>query len=313
MAGVIMEENIKLSIICNTYNHESYIEDALNSFLRQKCDFRYEILIHDDASTDNTQKIIKDFQKRYPEIVKPILQKENQYSKNIKILEMFQYPRVRGDYIAFCEGDDYWIDDNKLKKQVDFLDRNPNIDICAHGAQKVIANTKEIIGTITPSKKDIIFTLDDVILGGGGFVATNSLVYRSLLTNDPPSFRNFFALDYSMQIHGSLRGGMGYLGDVMSSYRIASDNSWTLRMQNNPEKYIELIEKVNRMLDILNVDTQFKYSKAIEKRKIINEIDVLKTKKDYKTIFSDRYLCYRKGLPLKEYIKLVIKRLLYLS
>lgn len=308
-----MEENIKLSIICNTYNHERYIEDALNSFLRQKCDFRYEILIHDDASTDNTQSIIKDFQKRYPEIVKPIFQKENQYSKNIRISEMFQFPRVRGDYIAFCEGDDYWIDDNKLNKQVFFLDRNPNIDICAHGAQIVVANTKEIIGTITPAKKDIIFNLDDVILGGGGFVATNSLVYRSRLTRNPPSFRKFLALDYSMQIYGSLRGGMGYLGDVMSSYRIASDSSWTLRMKKNPEKYVELIEKVNKMLDILDVETKFKYSRVIEKRKVINEIDILKTKKDYKSIFSDRYLCYRKELPLKEYIKLVIKRLLYFS
>ena len=308
-----MEDNIKLSIICNTYNHERYIEDALNSFLRQKCDFRYEILIHDDASTDNTQKIIKDFQKRYPEIVKPIFQKENQYSKNIRMSEVFQYPRVRGDYIAFCEGDDYWIDGNKLKKQVDFLDRNPNIDICAHGAQMVVANTKEIIGTITPAKNDIIFTLDDVILGGGGFVATNSLVYRSQLTKNLPSFRKYLALDYSMQIYGSLRGGMGYLSEVMSSYRVLSDSSWTMSMQRNPEKYVEHIEKVNRMLDILDVDTQFKYSKVIEKEKIINEIEILKTKKDYKSIFSDRYLCYRKELSLKEYIKLVIKRLLYFS
>lgn len=305
--------NIKVSIICNTYNHERYIEDALNSFLRQKCDFRYEILIHDDASTDNTQYIIKDFQRRYPEIVKPIFQKENQYSKNIKILEMFQYPRVRGDYIAFCEGDDYWIDDNKLKKQVDFLDRNPNIDICAHGAQVVVANTKEIIGTITPAKNDIIFTLDDVILGGGGFVATNSLVYRSRLTKNLPSFRNFLALDYSMQIYGSLRGGMGYISEVMSSYRVLSDDSWSMRMQRHPEKCVEHVEKINRMLDILNEDTRFIYSKTIEKKKIINEVDILKYRNDYKSIFSDRYLCYRKELPLKEYIKLVIKRLLYLS
>lgn len=99
-----MVYNIAVSIICNTFNHEKYIRNALNGFLKQKTNFEFEILIHDDASTDNTQKIIKEYEDAYSNIY-PIYQTENQYSKGIKIGEAFQYPKARGKYIALCEGD----------------------------------------------------------------------------------------------------------------------------------------------------------------------------------------------------------------
>lgn len=306
-----MNNSVKVSIICNTYNHEKYIEDALNGFLKQKVNFNYEILIHDDASSDNTKSIIREFQIRYPNIVKPILQTENQYSKGVDILSTYQYPRVRGEYIAFCEGDDFWIDDYKLQKQVDFLDNHQNVDICSHAAFKVIANTKKIIGTISPSKSSTIFKVEDVILGGGGFVATNSLVYRTELIKEMPRFRRFMNLDYALQINGSLKGGMGYLSDVMSAYRIESNGSWTSTMKKNPAILIEHIHKVNKMLQMLDEDTSFKYSKAIKAHIVSNEVEILKLKKNYKLIFSNLYRDYRKGLPKKDYIKLLIKYLLF--
>ena len=104
------QEEIKVSICCITYNHEDYIADAIESFLMQETDFKYEILIHDDASTDKTADIIRSYELKYPEIIKPIYQTVNQYSKNTKILPTFLYPKAKGKYIALCEGDDYWID-----------------------------------------------------------------------------------------------------------------------------------------------------------------------------------------------------------
>ena len=95
-----------VSISCTTYNHEDYIADALESFLMQKIKFKYEILIHDDASTDRTAEIIKDYEKKYPEIIKPIYQTYNQYSKGIKVGK-FNRERAKGKYIAICEGDDF--------------------------------------------------------------------------------------------------------------------------------------------------------------------------------------------------------------
>ena len=103
-----MNDDILVSINCITYNHEKYIAQAIESFLMQITNFKYEILIHDDASTDNTVKIIKEYEKKYPNVIKTIFQKENQYSKGKKV-EIFGFKKSRGKYIAFCEGDDYWL------------------------------------------------------------------------------------------------------------------------------------------------------------------------------------------------------------
>lgn len=118
------EENLpRVSIICLTYNHERYIKDALDGFLMQKVDFNYEIIIHDDASTDGTQGIIREYQKKYPRIIKTILQAENQKSTGGNVFGN-AYALAKGKYIACCEGDDYWVDDLKLQIQIDFLEKN---------------------------------------------------------------------------------------------------------------------------------------------------------------------------------------------
>src|SRR5690554_694039 len=129
-----LESQITVSICCVTYNHGEYIKQALDSFLAQKTRFNIEILIHDDASTDNTPQIIKKIEEKYPTIIKPIYQKENQHSKGIQISNTFNFPRARGKYIALCEGDDYWTDPYKLQKQVDFLEANPEYVLTADNA-----------------------------------------------------------------------------------------------------------------------------------------------------------------------------------
>lgn len=126
------QEDVMVSIVCFTYNHENYIADAIEGFLMQETDFRYEILIHDDASTDNTAEVIRSYEEKYPDRIKPIYQKVNQYSKNIKIGSTFVYPRAQGKYIALCEGDDYWTDPKKLQIQFDCLEKNPDVVCCYH-------------------------------------------------------------------------------------------------------------------------------------------------------------------------------------
>jgi glycosyltransferase involved in cell wall biosynthesis len=115
-----------VSVSCATYNHENYIRDSLEGFLIQKTTFPIEILIHDDASTDGTADIIKEYEKKHPDLIFPIYQKENQYSKGLTISSTFNWPRARGKYIALCEGDDYWTDPYKLQKQVEFLEATAN-------------------------------------------------------------------------------------------------------------------------------------------------------------------------------------------
>jgi glycosyltransferase involved in cell wall biosynthesis len=115
-----------VSICCITYNHVSYIMEAIDSFLMQETTFPFEILIHDDASTDGTTDIIIDYANKYPDIIRTIIQTENQYSKGGLIYPRFVFPKARGKYIALCEGDDYWTDKTKLQKQVNFLENNPD-------------------------------------------------------------------------------------------------------------------------------------------------------------------------------------------
>lgn len=121
----------KVSICCITYNHETYIAEAIESFLAQKTNFLYEIIIRDDASTDSTASIIRDYAIRYPDIIRPIYETQNGFSQGIRPLPA-TFPHVRGEYIAVCEGDDAWSDPCKLQKQVDFLDANPDYVITYH-------------------------------------------------------------------------------------------------------------------------------------------------------------------------------------
>ena len=108
-----------VSICCVTYNHERFVEDALEGFLKQETDFPFEILIYDDASTDKTADVVREYERKYPRIIKPIYQEENQFSRGVGVSSTYNFPRARGKYIALCEGDDYWLDAHKLKKQVD--------------------------------------------------------------------------------------------------------------------------------------------------------------------------------------------------
>lgn len=115
-----------VSINCITYNHCKYIRDAIEGFLMQRTNFPVEILIHDDASTDGTAEIIREYEKQYPNIIRPLYEEENQWVKGRRGSMVFNFPRALGKYIAFCEGDDYWTDPYKLQKQVDFLESHPD-------------------------------------------------------------------------------------------------------------------------------------------------------------------------------------------
>ena len=156
----------QLSICCITYNHAKFIRQALDGFVMQKTNFPFEVLIHDDASTDGTADIIREYEAKYPDIIKPIYQTENQWSKGVLISKTCNYPRVQGEYVAMCEGDDYWTDPLKLQKQVDFLDSHPDFMGCFHPAKKIWED-KPVKSTVFPSPYEHfyrkVFTARDVL------------------------------------------------------------------------------------------------------------------------------------------------------
>lgn len=128
------EEPIMVSVCCLVYNHEPFLRECFDGFVMQKTNFPIEILVHDDASTDHSADIIREYTSKYPHLFKPIYQTENQYSKGVPITAKYQFPRAKGKYIAMCEGDDYRTDPLKLQKQVDFMEKHNDYVLSFHNA-----------------------------------------------------------------------------------------------------------------------------------------------------------------------------------
>lgn len=173
-----------VSICCITYNHEPYIEDALKGFLIQETDFPYEILIHDDASIDRTTEIIREYEAKYPKLIKPIYQVENQYSSGKRALQIIT-PHSKGKYIAFCEGDDYWADPKKLQIQVDFLEKNPDYVISGHDACIVDGVGNLLKESKLPHRHKRDYFPED-LQKGKAWILTMSWVYRNVVKEYAP-------------------------------------------------------------------------------------------------------------------------------
>lgn len=151
-----MGDNVEVSVMCLAYNHEKYIRQTLEGFIEQRTNFQFEVIVHDDASTDETRHIIEEYASLYPDIIKPIYQSRNQYSKiDAEIFSKFMYPQARGKYFAYCEGDDYWSDKYKLQKQFDILENHPECSICVHKVQCINEDGTENVRVIPESKYGI--------------------------------------------------------------------------------------------------------------------------------------------------------------
>lgn len=258
--------NPLVSIVCITYNQEKYIRDTIKGLLVQKTTFPFEIIIHDDASIDSTSKIIEEYKSLYPNIIKVIIQKENQYSKSPNSVLKIATSIAVGKYIALCEGDDFWIDKNKLEKQVKLLEQYSNIKIC-FTACIALFNSNNQYKCNYHSKSIKIFTPDEVIRGGGGFMPTCSLVIHSSIFKNLPTW--FFDTapvgDVFLQILSSIEKGALYLPELTCVYRIASEGSWTMKDSNRKDEVlIQNRIKVIECLQEINKNTHYLYNKSFK-------------------------------------------------
>lgn len=167
-----------VSVLCITYNHADFISRALESFLMQQVDFPYEIVIHDDASTDGTTDIIRQYQALYPHIIKSIIQEENQYSKGNVIFDTIK-SKAAGKYLAFCEGDDYWTDPHKLKIQCDYLDNHPDIVVTGHDSCSVDPDGNIVKASMLPKKHQRDYNGEELSTGKA-WMLNLTLVCRNL-------------------------------------------------------------------------------------------------------------------------------------
>ena len=220
-------EDIIVSIITLTYNHEPYIRECLDGILMQQTSFKFELLIHDDASTDNTANIIREYESKYPEIIKPIYQIENQDSKKVPIGATYLYPRAKGKYIALCEGDDYWTDPLKLQKQVDYLELHPDYVMCSSKYQILEENIAKITSSWYDEKcQDVAYSLDTLIHGGWYFHPL-TVVFRSSELNLQEYIRYPYGMDAVLFFHLLKKGNGMMLPEEMAVYRIHEGGVWS--------------------------------------------------------------------------------------
>ncbi len=312
---------IKVSICCLTYNHEKYIKKALNSFLNQKTNFKYEILIHDDASTDKTAEIIREYEKEYPDLIKPIYQKENQYSKGVAILKKYQFPRASGKYIAMCEGDDYWKDDKKLQKQFDALENNPNCVICTcivehikeNGeSQHVFQPSKQIVeelkNRVMTSQKMFSDILKKNIIPFqmSSFFMRSSIIDEYVKENPEFSKTKFFG-DVPILLYLVAHGDVYFLPEVMSCYREFSIGSWTNTHFQVRERKINHYQEILKMLEKYDVYTKRRFEESLKIIQYKYEFSLYELQGKYSQLLKKKYKSYYREKTLKEKVYILLQ------
>ena len=261
-----------VSVSLVAYNAEAFIKDAIEGCLMQQVDFPYEILIHDDASQDRTPQIILDYASKYPDKIVPILQIENQFSTGFEINGKNVIPHARGKYIAFLEADDYWIDPLKLQKQVDFMEKHPDVSMCFTATKEVETSDTNKVQITRYRNHDSLCTPEDVIIMGGLLVNMASAVVRKSIYDNVPDWYHCTQIwDNSVPLLAMMHGKIQYFNEITAVYRSNVPGSET---QNNVKNYAKrktVTRGIIGLLEGFNEATNRRYDKLINhKAKLIS-------------------------------------------
>ncbi len=310
-----------VSICCMTYNHEYYIRQCLDGFVMQQTNFDFEILVHEDASTDNTASLLREYEAKYPYLFRCVYQTENQFYKQNTLVNIL-FKMARGKYIALCEGDDYWTDPFKLQKQVDFLEANEEYSICSGNVICKNEMTGNVICKNEMTGKEVewlgsshreISTLRD-ILRYGSSVATCTLVFRNykeLLS--PDWFSKVWGGDWALQIICTNQGKMKYFKEIMGVYR-KNEGGYSGTMAKSFENainYCELFWLITIKILSENFSLYIKELKAHEAEYWYKTLFYLYVENRDKQKAKNALLCIGKQLPrinisYLDFLKMVI-------
>ncbi|MBL0500231.1 glycosyltransferase family 2 protein [Aeromonas caviae] len=241
MANWSENDPIRVSVCCITYKQEQYIAQAIDSFLMQKTTFPFEIIIGEDYGCDGTLSILEKYQACYPSLIR-IVTSEKNVGINANFLRIFN--AARGDYIAVCEGDDFWVSDNKLECQYNEMKMRPEIFFSFHKSSCILDGVK--VNTLSQGDEIKLFKHEDMFESVGMIAATSSYMFSRALVNQLPvwfdkaTVGDFFLEVYGMKDHAGL-----YIPTEMSAYRLAAVNSWSNQILNL-DRYIETF---NRLID----------------------------------------------------------------
>ena len=261
----IMQEEIMVTVLCTAYNHEEFIASAIEGVMNQKTNFKFELIVHDDASEDRTAEIIREYKERYPDSIFPIVQKENQY-RCCNIYRSFLFPNVRGKYIAFCEGDDYWTDQDKLQMQVDFLESHEDYSMCMHNAVKRDYGTGEESCLDTFPGDGTYSQKQHILAGlGTGFPAFASYMVRAnLLGGMPEFFLSSKVLNYPLRQYYANCGKVYYFGKPMSVYRAFTPQSYMKVIMGSQQLYNQYTLEMIHFFEEFNKYTKGEFNEVLE-------------------------------------------------
>ncbi len=303
-----------VSVCVLTYNHANYIRQTLDSILAQDLKDGMEVLIHDDASTDGTADIIREYEAKYPDIIKPLYETENQFSRSeIKnISGIYNFPRAQGKYIAMCEGDDYWTDPRKLTRQVRYMEKNPGCTMCFHSAIQInsdVVSKKQM----RPYRKSQRITPAEIIDKKSGYPTASLLLRADLMKALPDFYMQAPIGDIPMQLTMAAAGYAYYIDEPMCAYRYNAPGSWTRDMYSSPdfkEKQLDYRDRMLRMYDQYNEFTKHKYSGNIQRAKERIIYGTALNIRDYDTIYDLWYVSFYHELSLTDRAYLWTQRLL---
>lgn len=271
----------------------------------QQTNFPFVAVVHDDCSTDNSAAIIHEYAEKYPNIIKPVFETENQYSKHDGSLRRAMdaaCEKYGAKYYALCEGDDYWTDPHKLQKQVEFMETHPDYTMVCSDA---VVRTPD--GDMTEEdfrnwswkryheSRDM--AVEDIIEQGGWFILTASIVFkRELRDTYPEACRKCPVGDYPLQIFAALNGKVHYFHEKMVVYRFGRKDSWTEHDRSRSyEASLDFFAHEIDMLQSLDEYSGGKYSGAFRRRMVQNIVRLLNSysKKSRDTLeFFERFLQY---------------------
>ena len=257
-----MDESLMVSIQCLAYNHKKYIRQCLDGFVMQKTNFRFEAIVHDDASDDGTSEIIREYADRYPNIIKPIYETENLYSRHDGSLRRVVQKKLSGKYIALCEGDDYWIDPLKLQKQVDFLEANPDYGICITDFDKLIEEKGVVEHALFETQPEQYrHNFKDVgdFITFRGYVAPPTWLFRRELYFSSENFINSVDGTFVWFSYFLAKSKVHYIPDVTAVYRVLAESaSHSPNYEKMYHREKNILETQIKLIDMYGLDDELK-------------------------------------------------------
>lgn len=267
-----------VSISCITYNHAPYIKDALEGFVSQKTDFPFEVLIHDDCSTDGTTDIIREYATRYPDIIKPIFEDENQYSLGKPIGTMvWNLPRARGKYIAFCEGDDYWCNPHKLQIQVDFLESNPDYGMVYAKVNRFNQDEQKFAGQFGGKSEKF-----EELAIANTIPTPTVLIRKDIIHNflrDAIGSNHYMMSDFPLWLFAAATSKIKFQEEVMATYRVIKGSAshpesiakWLKFQKSLRDIEIDFINRFDPNNDALKSQANYMFMKNVLRQRTLVE------------------------------------------